>query len=98
MTHPGDVCRELTNYAYLVRRYVTPPDGSPVSPKSSVCPDEDGSRSPGPVSAERAVSEAELLCRMYRASGTALLPKLRGHFAFVIFDAKLVRRTPFPAR
>ena len=35
--------------------------------------------------------EAELVCHMYKAFGTKALPKLRGQFSFVCFDARSVR-------
>lgn len=35
--------------------------------------------------------EAELVCHMYKAFGTKALPKLRGKFSFVCFDARTVR-------
>ena len=34
--------------------------------------------------------EAEVLCALYKRLGTTLLPKLRGEFAFVIYDSKTV--------
>jgi hypothetical protein len=34
--------------------------------------------------------EAEVLCVLYQRLGTTLLPKLRGEFAFVIYDSKTV--------
>lgn len=42
------------------------------------------------IEAERPVSEADLMCRLFQACGTSMLPKLKGEFAFVIFDAKTV--------
>ena len=35
--------------------------------------------------------EAELVCHMYKTFGTKALPKLRGQFSFVCFDARSVR-------
>ena len=35
--------------------------------------------------------EAELVCHLYKAFGTKALPKLRGKFAFVVFDSLSVR-------
>ena len=35
--------------------------------------------------------EAELVCHLYKTFGTKALPKLRGKFAFVVFDSKSVR-------
>jgi len=35
--------------------------------------------------------EAELVCHLYKTFGTKALPKLRGRFAFVVFDSKSVR-------
>ena len=43
------------------------------------------------IEESRPVSEAELLCRMYRALGTSMLTKLKGEFSFVVFNAKTVR-------
>lgn len=39
-----------------------------------------------------AVKEAEVLCHLYAQLGTDLLTKLKGDFAFVLYNAKLVRR------
>jgi len=39
----------------------------------------------------QSAQEAEVLCLLYARLGTTLLPKLRGEFAFVIYDAKTVR-------
>jgi len=38
------------------------------------------------------MQEAAVLCHMYAQLGTDLLAKLKGDFAFVLYDAKLVRR------
>ena len=38
--------------------------------------------------------EAEVLCQLYQRLGTTLLPKLRGEFAFVIYDSKTVGGPP----
>ena len=38
----------------------------------------------------RIAQEAEVLCVLYQRLGTTLLPKLRGEFAFVIYDSKTV--------
>lgn len=35
-----------------------------------------------------------MLCMLYLRLGTTLLPKLRGEFAFVIYDAKTVGHLP----
>lgn len=37
------------------------------------------------------VKEAEVLCHLYAQLGTDLLTKLKGDFAFVLYNAKLVR-------
>ena len=38
--------------------------------------------------------EAEVLCHLYAQLGTDLLTKLKGDFAFVLYNAKLVRPLP----
>ena len=40
------------------------------------------------------VKEAEVLCHLYAQLGTDLLTKLKGDFAFVLYNAKLVRALP----
>lgn len=39
-----------------------------------------------------------MLCHMYAQLGTDLLPKLKGDFAFVLYNAKLVRSRGLPVQ
>lgn len=57
--------------------------GEPSWPLSSAC-------TLAAIEQEHPIEEAELLCRMFRGLGISMLPKLKGEFAFVIFDAKTV--------
>jgi len=55
-----------------------------------------GDRAPSALEAARQLVggrcyEAELVCHLYKTFGTKALPKLRGKFAFVVFDSKSVR-------
>lgn len=44
-----------------------------------------------PLEPAPGMQEAEVLCMLYARLGTTMLPKLRGEFAFVIFDSRTVR-------
>ena len=72
---------ELTNYAYLVKKYCG-------------C-DEDcqsvAVRGLNALNEARPVSQAALLCRLYARLGAGMLAKLRGTFALVCYDSHLVR-------
>eukprot|EP01026_Neomeris_dumetosa_P059504 TRINITY_DN555_c0_g1_i13.p1 TRINITY_DN555_c0_g1~~TRINITY_DN555_c0_g1_i13.p1 ORF type:complete len:551 (-),score=59.14 TRINITY_DN555_c0_g1_i13:1525-3177(-) len=71
----------LENYSYLVKKY---------------CPELLNVRDPQKLRLEEIrqrhpVSEAHLLCILYYQLGTNMVPKLRGRFAFVLYNARQIR-------
>ncbi|KAK9844087.1 hypothetical protein WJX81_004254 [Elliptochloris bilobata] len=72
---------QLENYAYLVKKYCGDVKGNTCGADA----DLDTIRQQAPL------SEAEVLCHLYVQLGTDLLTKLKGDFAFVLYNAKLVR-------
>lgn len=69
------LCGSLSNYAYLVRKYCLEELGLP----STVSLEAVRERTP--------IREAALLCKLYDRLGTGMLTKLRGKFAFCIYDS-----------
>lgn len=69
----------LSNYAYLVRKYCLEELGLP----STVSLEAVRERTP--------IREAALLCKLYDRLGTGMLTKLRGKFAFCIYDSMCKR-------
>lgn len=69
----------LQNYAYLVRKYCL----EELSLPSQISLESIRELTP--------VREAALLCKLYERLGTGLLTKLRGKFAFCLFDSRSLR-------
>ena len=71
----------LDNYAYLLKKF---------------CADDADCRDVAwkglnEIKAAQPISPAVLLCRMFSLLGKGMVPKLRGRFALVCYDSKLVR-------
>eukprot|EP00803_Ostreobium_quekettii_P002228 evm.model.scf_3071.2 EVM.evm.TU.scf_3071.2 scf_3071:13670-15585(-) len=69
----------IQNYAYLVRKYVVEELGLP----RNVSLEDLRQTTP--------IRDAALLCRLYELLGTSMVAKLRGKFAFCLYDSKTVR-------
>lgn len=87
------VITSIVTAGYLVKRFAIRedigPDAAPeVEPASC---QRSPSKTLETIEETRPVSEAELLCRMYRALGTSMLTKLKGEFSFLVFNAKTVK-------
>eukprot|EP00951_Prasinocladus_malaysianus_P033499 scaffold331894_cov42-Prasinocladus_malaysianus.AAC.1 len=74
-------CGSLENYAYLVKKYCSADlDCADVARKGL-----------NEVRVRQPITVPSLLCRLYNRLGKALLSKLRGQFAVVLYDSHLVR-------
>ncbi|GMH43140.1 hypothetical protein BSKO_11062 [Bryopsis sp. KO-2023] len=69
----------LQNYAYLVRKYCL----EDLSLPSTISLEAIRERTP--------IREAALVCKLYERLGTGMLTKLRGKFAFALFDSSTMR-------
>ncbi|GMH38007.1 hypothetical protein BSKO_05891 [Bryopsis sp. KO-2023] len=73
------VTGSIQNYAYLVKKYLQ--DDLALPPNVTL----------EAIKERVPISEAALLCKLFSRLGTGMLSKLRGHFAFCLYDSTTVR-------